>query len=294
MEPLINKYIDPMVDYGFKRIFKESGKKQLIIRPINAVFGLDIVDVDIRDSEQLGLTENERKASYDLFCTTADGSTFIIEVQLASQQYFMERAIFYSSLTIAHQAERGEWNFNVQPVFFLGLLNFDLRHLDPSMANPDQFIHRFSLREDSTHEQMSRALRFAFMEIERFNKPKEECITFEDRFLYMMKNLPTFVEKPELFWDDPYFEELMEEAEFANMTEEQRWKYALAMKQKWDYKNTIDYAHDQGREEGMAEGREEGREEGIKQTAKNLKSLGVSDEMIAKATGLTLDQIQAL
>lgn len=162
------------------------------------------------------------------------------------------------------------------------------------MANPDQFIHRFSLREDSTHEQMSRALRFAFMEIERFDKPKEECITFEDRFLYMMKNLPTFVEKPELFWDDPYFEELMEEAEFANMTEEQRWKYALAMKQKWDYKNTIDYAHDQGREEGMAEGREEGREEGIKQTAKNLKSLGVSDEMIAKATGLTLDQIQAL
>ena len=100
MEPLINKYIDPMVDYGFKRIFKESGKKQLIIRPINAVFGLDIVDVDIRDSEQLGLTENERKASYDLFCTTADGCTFIIEVQLASQQYFMERAIFYSSLTI--------------------------------------------------------------------------------------------------------------------------------------------------------------------------------------------------
>lgn len=27
------KYIDPMVDYGFKKFFKESGHKQLIIRP---------------------------------------------------------------------------------------------------------------------------------------------------------------------------------------------------------------------------------------------------------------------
>ena len=48
--PKLNKYIDPMVDYGFKVIFKESGKKQLLIRPINAVFGLDIVDIDITES----------------------------------------------------------------------------------------------------------------------------------------------------------------------------------------------------------------------------------------------------
>ena len=55
--PTINKYIDPMVDFGFKRIFKESGKKQLIIRPLTTIFGLDIEDIEIKDSEQLGLTE---------------------------------------------------------------------------------------------------------------------------------------------------------------------------------------------------------------------------------------------
>ena len=50
-----------------------------------------------------------------------------------------------------------------KPVFILGFLNFDLRHLEPDKACSDQFIHKFSLREDSTHEQMSRALRFAFL-----------------------------------------------------------------------------------------------------------------------------------
>ena len=275
--PTILKYIDPMVDFGFKKIFKESGKKNLIIRPLNAFFDLNIVDIEMRESELLGLTDEERKASFDMFCTTQDNQTFIIEVQLAQQEFFMERAIFYSSLTIAHEAKRGPWDFHVQPVFFLGLLNFDLRHLEKDKADPDQFIHKFSLREDTTHEKMSRALRFAFLEIARFNKSKEECISFEDKFLYMMKNLPTFVETPEL-WDDDYFQEMMQEAEYANMTEQERWEYALAMKHKWDYQNTIDYA----------------RKEGKIDVAKQMLADNVPVETVLKYTGLTEEQVRAL
>lgn len=276
-EPTVLKYIDPMVDFGFKKIFKESGNKQFIIRPLNAVFDLNIVDVDIAESEQLGLTEQERKASYDMRCTTRDGRTFLIEVQLADQTYFMERAIFYSARTISAQAARGKWNYKIGPVFFLGLLNFDIRHLDPQLADPQQFIHKFSLREDQTGELMSSALRFAFMEIARFDKPKEACITFEDRFLYIMKNLPTFAEKPEL-WDDPYFDEMIQEAEFANMTFEEQEAYIQAMKSTWDYNNSLEFAE-------------------IKKAmeiARKLLALGISVENIQKATDLTDEQVQAL
>ncbi len=55
---------------------------------------------------------------------------------------------------------------------------------------------------------------------------------------------------------------------------------------------------EEGREEGRAEGRREGREEGRAEerlaVAKNLKSLGISFANIAKATGLTLKEIEAL
>jgi predicted transposase/invertase (TIGR01784 family) len=275
--PKVNKYIDPMVDFGFKKIFKESGNKNLIIRPLNAVFGLDIIDITITESEQLGLTEQERKASFDMRCTTKDGKTFLIEVQIADQKYFMERAIFYTARAISSKAEKGDWNYDVGPVFFLGLLNFDIRHLDPERADPLQYIHQFLLREESTRELMSNSLRFAFMEIARFNKPKDECITFEDRFLYIMKNLPTFVEKPKL-WDDPYFEDMVQEAEFANMSFAEQEAYIQAMKNRWDYQNAIDYA----------------REEGIVLVAKRMLADNIPIETIVKYTGLTEEQIRAL
>ena len=271
-------YIDPMVDYGFKKIFKESGKKQLIIRPLNAIFGLDIEDIDIRESEQQGLTEQERKATYDMHCTTRNGESFIIEVQLAEQLHFMERAIFYSSRTIAHKAQRGPWNFDLRPVFFLGFLNFDIRHLDPAKADPSRFIHKFSLLEEETNELMSRALRFAFMEVARFDKTIEECITFEDRFLYIMKNLPNFAANPQF----PYFTELMEEAEFAKMTWEEQEAYIASMKQKWDYQNTLDFAEMKGREEERIN------------TAREMLKDNIPVETIAKYTRLTEEQVLSL
>ena len=274
-------YIDPMVDFGFKKIFKESGKKHLIIRPLNVIFGLDIVDIDIRESEQLGLTDQERKATFDMHCETRDGHSFIIEVQLANQTFFMERAIFYTSRTISHKAQSGDWNYNFKPVFFLGLLNFDIRHLEPEKANLDQFIHKFSLREDQTYEQMSRALRFAFLEVARFDKAKEACETFEDRFLWIMKNLPTFAEKPEL-WNDPYFNDFMEQADFASMSCEEQEAYIASMKQKWDYKNTIDYAR--------AEGKATRSIEIAKMMLEDKKPM----EEIVRYSGLTEEEIKAL
>lgn len=191
-----------MVDFGFKKIFKESGKKQLLIRPLNAIFGLDIVDINIRESEQMGLVREAHRISYDLFCTGADGNRFIIEVQLGEQKYFLERALFYTAVPIAksmpkrpakskkkkNQAKkkRIRWNYNYPPVFLMGLLNFDLRHFNPNLKEPEQFIHLFSLRDEHTGELMTDRLRFAFLEVARFNKTM--LLVYHEEFTYICRN----------------------------------------------------------------------------------------------------------
>ena len=114
----------------------------------------------------------------------------------------------------------------------------------------------------------------------------------------MMKNIPTFAEAPELLWDDPYFSSLLDEAEYAGMSGEQKAQYREAMRRDWDYKNTIDFAHDkgfeEGREQGLADGEAKGRIEEQRTIAKRFLSAGLSAEAVANGTGLTIEQVKAL
>lgn len=65
-----------------------------------------------------------------------------------------------------------------------------------------------------------------------------------------------------------------------------------------DIKNSIDTAKEEGREEGRKEGRKEGREEGVAKeklaTAKRLLGMGLTQEQVAKGTGLSIEEIERL
>ena len=91
---------------------------------------------------------------------------------------------------------------------------------------------------------------------------------------------------------------MIEEAEYASMNMEQRYQYALAMKQKWDYKNQLDFAEQKGRSEGKAEGLSEGRTEGREaeriETARRMLAMNLAEETILAATGLSIEQLRNL
>ena len=58
--------------------------------------------------------------------------------------------------------------------------------------------------------------------------------------------------------------------------------------------NQIEYAKEISLEEGLAKGREEGREERILEVAINFLQLGTPCEIVAKATGLSLEEVAKL
>lgn len=95
------------------------------------------------------------------------------------------------------------------------------------------------------------------------------------------------------------FDRLEQIASKANMSPEERQQYENEWKIYNDFFNSIDSAKREGkeegriegREEGRIEGREEGREEGIILVAQNLKRMGMTNEQIQQATGLTLNEI---
>ena len=86
------------------------------------------------------------------------------------------------------------------------------------------------------------------------------------------------------------FEKLEKIVDIASLSKEERMKYDESIKVYRDNLVTLEFAE----QKGWKEGREEGREEGKEETARNLKKMGVSLEIISKATGLSIEKIEAL
>ena len=82
------------------------------------------------------------------------------------------------------------------------------------------------------------------------------------------------------------FERLEKLASKANMTQEERARYEEEWKVYNDYFNTLDFAEQKGLQKGLQKGKEE--------TARNLKELGVADDIIIKSTGLSKEEIEKL
>lgn len=84
------KYINPLTDFGFKRIFGTEFNKDLLISFLNALlYGeRQIADVTYENSEKFGSNEAARKAVFDVYCTTKEGSRFIVEMQNVYQEFY--------------------------------------------------------------------------------------------------------------------------------------------------------------------------------------------------------------
>ena len=76
----------------------------------------------------------------------------------------------------------------------------------------------------------------------------------------------------------------------ANMTQEERARYEEEWKVYNDYFNTLDFAEQKGVQKGLQKGLQKGKEE----TARNLKELGVADDIIIKSTGLSKEEIEKI
>ena len=280
------KFINPFTDIGFKKIFGQEVTKDLLIDFLNdlLVDEKHIIDITFLDKEILPEFMGDRGVIYDIYCTTENGEQFIVEMQNKQHVHFRERALYYLSKTVARQGEKGaEWKFDLKAVYGVFFMNFRLDNL------PHKLRTDIVLTDRDTHEQFSDKLRFIFIELPAFSKEEQECETDFERWIYVLKNMETLKRLP-FKARKSVFEKLEKIVDIASLSKEERMKYDESIKVYRDNLVTLEFAEQKGRKEGREEGREEGKEE----TARNLKKMGVSLEIISKATGLSIEKIEAL
>ena len=101
------RYVDPLTDFGFKKIFTEPDGQPLLLSLINDVLALPepITTLRLQNLEQLPDTPTQRRMVYDVLCQDQAGRSILIELQQARQTYFRDRTLFYASHLIQRQGQ---------------------------------------------------------------------------------------------------------------------------------------------------------------------------------------------
>ncbi len=275
------RYINPYTDFGFKKLFGTEMNKELLISFLNSLFGdtkRDIVDVKYLNSEHLGDGYGDRRAVFDVYCMTDDGGRFIVEMQKAEQDYFKDRSIYYSTFAIREQAPKGEWDYHLDDVYTVGILNFTF----PDTEYPaDKFRHEIQLKDTEDNHVFYDKLTFVYLEMPKFNMDESELVTMFDKWMFVLRNLSRLLDRPKAL-QDRVFDRLFEQAEIAKYSDAERRQYEESKKDYWDYFSTMKTAKRKAREEEKVD------------TVFRLKSMGLSLEQIAQGAGLDIESVKKL
>lgn len=281
MAEFVEKYINPFTDYGFKKLFGEELNKDLLLDFLNELLKGEqgqIKDLTYLKNEQLGTTEIDRKAIFDLYCENEKGEKFIVELQKTKQNFFKDRTLYYSTFPIREQAKRADWDYELKAIYTIAILDFIF---DTDKEEPNKFRYDVKLSDIETSKVFYDKLTFIYLEMPKFNKSIDELDTRFDKWLFVIKNLNKLDRIPDKFREQ-IFDKLFETAEIAKFTPDQIRSYEDSLKYYRDLKNSLDTA------------REEGKIEGKIEVAKNLLINGISVDLIIKATGLTESEIKKI
>ena len=284
-----DKYINPLTDFGFKKLFGSEMNKDLLIDFLNQILPKNkkVKDLAYSSTDKPGATKKDRKAIFDLYCTSPEGDKFIVEMQKAKQIYFKDRSLFYSTFPIQEQAQKGDWNFKLNPVYSIDVLDFKFEEKTSKEENIS--LHHIIELKNQNGEVFYDKLKFVYLELPKFTKKVDELRTQYEKWLYVLRHLSDLQERPKAL-QERVFTKLFRAAEIANFTKEEKEAYEESLKHYRDIKNVVDSSKEEGRLEGI----EQGIDKRNLEIAKTMKKEGESINKIIKYTGLTKEQIEKI
>ncbi len=141
-----------------------------------------------------------------------------------------------------------------------------------------------------------------FAELKRFNKSEKECVTPQDKLLYLFKNIGKLENYAN--WDkDSFWQRFFKACEIAAFDEKKRAQYEQDMYDERRFQGQLSASYNnglaEGREAGLSEGLEKGREverlENEKRliaSAKKMVASGVDIDLVCSSLGVDKAAVQ--
>ena len=268
------KYLDPKADLTFKKVFGEY--ENLTISFLNALLPLkkEIKSIKYLPSELVPDNPFRKNSIVDVRCTDQDGRQFIVEMQMIWSEEFKQRVLFNTSKAYVKQLGKNKRYELLQPVYSLNLVN------EIFEENSKGFYYNYHIVCDEDSNLVIEGLHLTFVELPKFkpqNLADKKMMVLWLRFLTEIDENTREV-APELS-ADKNIKEALELVEHSVFTDEELEQYDKF----WDIirtENTL-----------ISSAEKKGETNKALEIAKNLKQMGISVVDIAKATGLSEEEI---
>ena len=203
------------------------------------------------------------------------GDLYNVEVQVKPQSFFPERSLYYWAKTYADQLPEGKEYRKLNKVIGVNVLDFSL------LPEHIPYHSCFLLKEKDRPEQvLTLDLILHYLEIPKL---KGYIKTDLAKWLYYLRHAGE---------EDDVMEVLLKE-DSCFYAADARYKEFMANEEaRLAYQARSMYLHDEASR--LCDAREEGELKKARETAKKLKTMGLTHEQIADATGLSKEEIEKL
>lgn len=288
-------------DWALKRLLRDKANFDVLEGFLTTVLKTDIKIHRLLESEG---NKNRDEAKYnrvDLLAEDSRGELLLIEVQGEPEFAYFQRMLFGASKLVTEYVNGGDNYEHVKKVYSINIVYFDLgQGEDVVYIGKTEFkgVHNNEVLKLSPYMQQKFKAsevsqlfpEYVILKVNDFNRWSKVPL---DQWLYFLANsdIPDDADAPGL-------KQAREKLSWMKMSREEQMLYDRYLMDRAILRNTMVTARDEGKEEGRAEGLFEGRAEGehgkALSVARQMKADRMPAEVIAKYTGLTVEEINKL
>ena len=282
------KVMDPLSDYGFKRLLASERNKDILMHLLNVFISDDtgiITDISYLPTEVLGIRKEDRFVRYDLYCKNQDGKRFIVEMQNGKQSNYADRLRVYTSLATVHNWDKKDKKYERVPkIYSFNIMSYDM----PEFKGKKRFFSKIYQKDDD-NDIFSKNIVYYFVELSKFAAQLETLDMSDERnrILYMFTNV-VYLQKDEVNTLTPMQMRFYEECQINNFTDMEKQDYVKSLMEYPSVQEMIECE----RAEGIQIGIEQGREEEKRQIVRNMLAKGFDPDLVAEIVGLTAEAVR--
>jgi len=213
------RFIDPKIDFAFKKIFGSSDSKDILINFLNAILYEAqplIEDLEIIDSQPENPTLGVQETRLDVKATINGDRIALVEIQLINVPSFGNRVLYNAAKSYSQQLTGKDRYERLKTVISVKIADFEM------FENQPEFMSRFVFQEkEQQFESPDTAIELVFIELPKFSKELAALETTADQWIYFLKNTSTLETVPETLSAVPEIQKAFRIATEDNFTQEE-------------------------------------------------------------------------